>query len=63
MSSHSGVVTHPVAPLYRFKTDAEAIKMANDPTLTLPSSWESGQLKQKPSRSAGAVHLLTPRTK
>ena len=27
----------PVAPLYRFKTDAEAIKMANDtPTLTLP---------------------------
>jgi acyl-CoA reductase-like NAD-dependent aldehyde dehydrogenase len=27
----------PVAPLYRFKTDAGAIKMANDaPTLTLP---------------------------
>ena len=27
----------PVAPLYRFKTEAEAIKMANDtPTLTLP---------------------------
>src|SRR5271154_2962005 len=27
----------PVAPLYRFKTDAEAIRMANDaPTLTLP---------------------------
>jgi succinate-semialdehyde dehydrogenase/glutarate-semialdehyde dehydrogenase len=26
-----------VAPLYRFKTEAEAIKMANDaPTLTLP---------------------------
>jgi hypothetical protein len=29
----------PVAPLYCFKTDAEAIKMANDtPTLTLPRS-------------------------
>jgi succinate-semialdehyde dehydrogenase/glutarate-semialdehyde dehydrogenase len=28
----------PVAPLYRFKTDAEAIKMANEaPTLTLPA--------------------------
>jgi succinate-semialdehyde dehydrogenase / glutarate-semialdehyde dehydrogenase len=27
----------PVAPLYRFKTEAEAVKMANDaPTLTLP---------------------------
>src|SRR5713101_3554098 len=27
----------PVAPLYRFKTEADAIKMANDaPTLTLP---------------------------
>ena len=27
----------PVAPLYRFKTDAEAISMANEtPTLTLP---------------------------
>jgi succinate-semialdehyde dehydrogenase/glutarate-semialdehyde dehydrogenase len=29
----------PVAPLYRFRTDDEAIKMANDaPTLTLPRS-------------------------
>jgi succinate-semialdehyde dehydrogenase/glutarate-semialdehyde dehydrogenase len=29
----------PVAPLYRYKTDEEAIKMANDaPTLTLPRS-------------------------
>jgi hypothetical protein len=31
----------PVAPLYRFKTEAEAIKMANDtPTLTLPLAGE-----------------------
>jgi succinate-semialdehyde dehydrogenase/glutarate-semialdehyde dehydrogenase len=31
----------PVAPLYRFKTEAEAIKMANDtPTLTLPPAGE-----------------------
>jgi len=29
----------PVAPLYRFKTEADAVKMANDtPTLTLPGS-------------------------
>jgi succinate-semialdehyde dehydrogenase/glutarate-semialdehyde dehydrogenase len=29
----------PVAPLYRFRTDDEAVKMANDaPTLTLPRS-------------------------
>jgi len=29
----------PVAPLYRFKTDPEAIRMANDaPILTLPRS-------------------------
>ena len=29
----------PVAPLYRFKTEADAVKMANDaPTLTLPRS-------------------------
>jgi len=29
----------PVAPLYRFKSEDEAIKMANDaPTLTLPHS-------------------------
>jgi succinate-semialdehyde dehydrogenase / glutarate-semialdehyde dehydrogenase len=31
----------PVAPLYRFKNEGEAIKMANDaPTLTLPHSRE-----------------------
>ncbi len=29
----------PAAPLYRFKTEADAVKMANDaPTLTLPRS-------------------------
>ena len=34
----------PVAPLYRFKTDAEAIKMANDaPTLTLPGVPRAGE--------------------
>jgi aldehyde dehydrogenase family protein len=36
----------PVAPLYRFKTETEAVKMANDiPTLTLPRS--------RPARGGG----------
>jgi succinate-semialdehyde dehydrogenase / glutarate-semialdehyde dehydrogenase len=33
----------PVAPLYRFKTDNEAVKMAND-TPTLPSPARGGGL-------------------
>jgi acyl-CoA reductase-like NAD-dependent aldehyde dehydrogenase len=34
----------PVAPLYRFKTDDEAVKMADDtPTLTLPRSRGEGR--------------------
>jgi hypothetical protein len=44
----------PVAPLYRFKTEAEAVKMAND-TPTLPSPARRGG----PGR--GRLLFLQPR--
>jgi hypothetical protein len=45
-----------VAPLYRFKTDDEAIKMAND-TPTLPSPARGGRLGKGPPPISTAVTL------
>ena len=44
----------PVAPLYRFKTEPEAIKMAKDaPTLTLPRAGR--ERERSPPISTAAV--------
>ncbi len=55
----------PVAPLYRFKTDVGAIKMANEtPTLTLPA--RGGGLAETAGGSSSILRLhagISMRTK
>jgi mRNA interferase MazF len=49
----------PVAPLYRFKTDGEAIEMANQaPTLTLPRS-RGREARGSPPISAAATSAVS----
>jgi acyl-CoA reductase-like NAD-dependent aldehyde dehydrogenase len=45
----------PVAPLYRFKTDAEAIKMANDTEFGLAAYFYSRDIGRTCRRCRGAL--------